>query len=100
VVEDGKVKTVVDAFRKWWGDGMKVDGENHPVMSRICAVAIVKVLMPKVTPLVKASDFTTMKNCTKWLGELAGSTSWVDEMRATEDAMEVQEAETGVLPDA
>jgi hypothetical protein len=79
---------------------MKVDGENHLVMSRICAVAIVKVLMPKVAPLVKASNFTTMKNCTKWLGELAGGTSWVDEMRAIEDAMEVQEAKTGVLSDA
>jgi hypothetical protein len=100
VVEDGKVKTAVEAFRKWCGDGMKVDRENHPVMSRICTVAIVKVLMPKVAPLVKASDFTTMKNCTKWLGELAGGTSWVDEMRVIEDTIKVQEAKTGVLPDA
>ena len=100
VMEDGKLNTAVEAFKKWCGDGMKVDGENHPVMSRVCAVAIVKVLMPKVAPLMKASDFTTLKNCTKWLGELAGGTTWVGEMRAIEEANELQLVETAVIPNA
>ena len=100
VMVDGKLKTAVEAFKKWCGDGMKVDGENHPVMSRVCAMAIVKVLMPKVAPLMKASDFTTLKNCTKWLGELAGGTTWVGEMRAIEEANELQLVETAVIPNA
>ena len=43
VVEDGKVKAALEAFGKWCGNGMKLDGESHPVMTRTCAVAIVKV---------------------------------------------------------
>jgi hypothetical protein len=44
------------------------------------ALAIVKVLMPKVAPTLKLADYTKLKTCTKWLGELAGGTTWVDEM--------------------
>ena len=53
-------------------------------MSRMSALAIVKVLMPKVAPTLKLADYTTLKTCTKWLGELAGGTTWVDEMKAME----------------
>ena len=67
VAEDGKVKAALEAFKKWCGNGMKLDGESHPVMTRTCAVAIVKVLMPTVAPTLKVSDFTTLKSCTKWL---------------------------------
>ena len=51
-------------------------------MTRTCVVAIVKVLMPTVVPTLKVSDFTMLKSCTKWLRELAGGTTWVDEMRS------------------
>ena len=30
-------------------------------------------------------DYKTVKDCTKWLGELAGGTTWVVEMEAFED---------------
>ena len=79
---------------------MKVDGENHPVMSRICAMAIVKALMPKVDTLMKASGLTTLKNCTEWLGELAGGTTWVNKMRAIEEANELQLVKTAVILNA
>ena len=69
-----------------------MDGESHPVMTRTCAVAIVKVLMPTVALTMKVSDFATLKSCTKWLGELAGGTTWVDEMRAFEERNELEEA--------
>ncbi len=46
VAEDGKVKAALEAFGKWCGNGMKLDGESHPVMTRTCTVAIVKVIMP------------------------------------------------------
>jgi hypothetical protein len=75
VAEDGKVKAALDAFGKWCGNGMKLDGESHPVMTRTCAVGSIKVLMPAVVPTFKVGDFTTLKSCTKWLGELAGGTT-------------------------
>ena len=31
---------------------------------------------------ITLSDFTTLKSCTKWLGELAGGANWADEMKA------------------
>ena len=62
---------------------------NHPIMSRMSALAIVKVLMPKVAPTLKLADYTTLKTCTKWLGELAGGTTWVEEMKAMEEGNEL-----------
>jgi hypothetical protein len=90
VVEDGKVKAALEAFETWCGNGMKLDGESHPVMSRTCAVAIVKVLMPTVAPTMKVSDFTTLKSCTKWFGKLAGGTTWVDEMMSIKERMSLK----------
>ena len=55
-------------------------------MSRIYIVAIVKGFMLKVAPLIKVSDFTTLKSCSKWLEELTGGTCWVDKMRAIKEA--------------
>jgi len=82
VAEDGKLNS-------GRGDGSKVDDHNHPIMSRMSALAIVKVLMPKVASTLKLADYTTLKTCTKWLGELAGGTTWVDEMKAMEEGNEL-----------
>jgi hypothetical protein len=47
-----------------------------------------------MAPLLKESIFTTLKKCTKWLGELAGGTSWVvDKMRVIAEANEPQQVE-------
>ncbi len=56
VADDGRLKSGLDAFNKWCIDGNKVDGSNYPIMSKACAVAIVKVLMPKGGPTVKAQQ--------------------------------------------
>jgi len=48
VAEDGKLSSGLEAFGKWCGDGSKVDNNNHPIMSRMSALTIAKVLMPKV----------------------------------------------------
>ena len=45
------------------------------------SLAIVEVLLPKIAPTEKLKDYKTMANCVKWLGELAGGTTWVDEMK-------------------
>jgi hypothetical protein len=50
MADDGKLKSGLEAFGKWCGDGSKVDGDNLTIMSRISAVAIVKELMPEVAP--------------------------------------------------
>jgi hypothetical protein len=34
-----------------------VDDHNHPIMSRMSALAIVKVLMPKVAPTLKLANY-------------------------------------------
>ncbi len=87
------MKAALEEFGKWCGNGMKLDGESHPVMSRTCAMAIVKVLMPTVAPTMKVSDFTRLKSSTKWLGELAGGMTWVNEMRAFEERNELEEVQ-------
>ncbi len=89
VADDGKLNPWLEAFGKWCGDGGKVDNYNHPIMPRMSAVAIVKVLMSKVAPTLKLADYTTLKTCRKWLGEPAGGTTWVDEMKAIEEGNEL-----------
>jgi hypothetical protein len=80
VADDGRLKSGLDTFIKQHVDVNKVDGDNHPIMSRAYTMAIVKVLIPKVAPLTKLSNFTTLKSCTKWLG--ASGSTWVDKMMA------------------
>ncbi len=77
------------AFGKWCGDGSKVDNHNHLIMSRMSAVSILKVIMPKVGPTLKLASYKMLKTCTKWLGELARGTTWVDKMKAMEEGNEL-----------
>jgi hypothetical protein len=49
-------------------------------MSRTSVVAIEKGLMPKMAPTLKQRNFTMLKCCTKWLGELAGGATWINKM--------------------
>ena len=49
--------------------------------------------MTAAAPTLKVSDFTTLKSCTKWLGELAGGTTWVDEMMAIRERCELEEVQ-------
>ena len=49
------------------------------------AQSIVKVLLPKIAPGAKISDYKTVKEYTTWLGELAGGRTWVAEMEAFEE---------------
>ena len=51
-------------------------------------MAIVKVLLPGIDPGAKGKDYKTMVACEKWLGDLAGGTTWVDEMKSYEAKMQ------------
>ena len=78
-------------FAKWYSAGQKVDGNGSPILSKKAAVAIVKVLLPRIAPEAKLKNYVTLKSCTTWLGELASGTTWVTEMQAIEDAYENEE---------
>ena len=72
-------------FGIWVAAGMKVDSvTGYPKLGKVASVAIVKVLLPVIDPNEKAKDYNTMKACEKWLGSLAGGTTWVDEMKSYE----------------
>lgn len=72
-------------FVKWYGADQKTDANGHPILTKKAAVAIVKLLLPMIAPDLKLKDYTTLKKCSKWLGEIAGrGTTWVEEMSAIE----------------
>ena len=73
-------------FIAWVKDGRCVDGNGHPILTKWDAISIVKVLLPKISPMEKMKDYSSLKKCTKWLGELASGTTWADEMEAMKDA--------------
>ena len=65
-----KLEVACTQFNVWNAAGSRVDAESgYPIMTSKCALSIVKVLLPKIDPTAKLSDYTTMKVCTKWLGE-------------------------------
>ena len=72
------------AFGTWENNGCRMDGDGYPVMNRKDAFAVVKVLLPRMDILkeLKLSNFRTVKDCVKWLGEIGRGTTWDEEMRA------------------
>ena len=60
----------------------------NPTMGKESSVDIVKVLLPVIYPVAKGKDYRTMVACEKWLGDLAGGTTWVDEMKIYEAKMQ------------
>ena len=72
-------------FLIWVGAGTKVDtNTGNPKLGKKASVAIVKVLLPGIDPGSKDKDYKTMVACKKWLGDLAGGTTWVDDMKSYE----------------
>ena len=60
---------------------------GHPIMNKYTAVAIVKVLLPECDSTAKAAYYKNMGPCIKWLGSLAGGTTWEEEMIAYDAKM-------------
>ena len=52
------------------------------------SVAILKVLLPGIDPGVKGKYYKTMLACEKWLCDLDGGTTWVDDMKSYEAKMQ------------
>ena len=70
----------INAFGEWKRNGLKVNAEGNPQLTKAAAIAIVKVLMPRITPKDKLGEYTSMKACVAWLGNVAGGTTWDAEM--------------------
>ena len=69
-------KTRIRAYGKIDSSALRLD------LSKAEAVAIVNVLLPKVDPTKKVSEYKTMGKCVDWLMSLAGGTTWETEMEA------------------
>ena len=63
-----------------------MDNNGHPNLNKQASVAIVRYLLPIVAPDGNVSDYKTMASCRKWLGELAGGTTWDAEMEGLNKA--------------
>ena len=61
---------------------------GNPKLGKEAAVAIVKVSLPGIDPAEKFKAYKTMVSCKKCLGDLAGGTTWVDEMKIYEAKMQ------------
>lgn len=80
------------AFGRWKADGRKINDDGSPKLKRTDALAIVRVLLPRldVKKEVKMGNFKTVKDCVTWLGGISKGTTWDEEMEALE--MECEEA--------
>jgi len=69
-------------YNEWVLEGRQVDGEGNPVLDKAATEAIVKILLPRIAPEKKWSDYKGMKKGRAWLGSVAGGTTWDAEMDA------------------
>ena len=68
-------------YGQWLNDGMPRDDTNNgPKLSKEGSKSIVKVLLPRIVPDGKMKEYQSMKECVKWLGSIAGGTTWANEM--------------------
>ena len=68
-----------------------LDKDSNPLLSKQDAIAIVRVLLPRIAPNEKMKDYDGMGKCVRWLGGLSGrGTTWEDELK--EVAKEHREA--------
>ena len=70
-------------FMKWKEDGKpeERDSPGRPKLQKAGAVAIVKVLVRRISPEENVSKYTGMKLSIDRLMAIAGGTTWVDEMQ-------------------
>lgn len=83
----------VSAFRRWVAHGrlfLEEDGHKYPTLPRKDAIAIVRVLLPRIDIKgeMKMKDLSTAKACIKWLGEIGRGTTWDEEMQVLEGKLE------------
>ena len=55
---------------------------GNPKLGKEASVVIIEVLLPGIYHGSKVKDYNTMVSCEKWISNLAGGTTWVDEMKS------------------
>ena len=74
----------IELYRKWVADGKKIDGKGYPELTKPNSKAILNVLLTRIDKDGKRSSYSSMTECRKWLGELKGEKTWVNEMEQVE----------------
>jgi len=64
--------------------GKLINKHGKLQLSNVESAVIVKMLLPRVDPKNKLSEYKTMGLCIEWLMKLAGDTTWETEMQALE----------------
>ena len=75
------------AFERWVASGRKANVDGQPELNKKDALAIIRVLLPRldIKKELRMSNFKTVKDCNKWLGEIRMGTTWDTEMEALLD---------------
>jgi len=92
--EEGATWAAILTFGKWLTKGSPVDANGYPKLGKADSKAIVKVLLARIAPNEKMSSYDSMKKCVTWLGDLAGGTTWVEEMKQVEKGHWLEETQT------
>lgn len=59
-----------------------VTRQYKPKLSKMVAVAIVKILLPMINPIENLAGYKIMGTCVNWLANVAGGTHWEIELEA------------------
>ena len=79
--EDEGNDNAMKHYRKWLVDGSPLDNTNGgPKLTKEASKSIVKLLIRRIAPNELLKDYQSMKACVKWLGSVAGGTTWATEM--------------------
>ena len=76
-------------FQRWVESGRKASGDGWPELNKKDALAIIRVMLPRINidlegnNKLKMGNFKTVNDCHKWLGEIRkGTAAWDAEMEA------------------
>ena len=78
----GKEELAIHCYNQWRYGGSTMDKEGNPKLGKAGAVAIVSVLLPKISPGQKVGDYKTMSVCVEWIQNIGGGMTWEIEMDA------------------
>ena len=82
--KNNEALNAIELYRKWVADGKKIDGKGYPELTKPNSKAILNVLLTRIDKDGKRSSYSSMTECRKWLGELKGEKTWVNEMEQVE----------------
>ena len=76
------IESALYHWEEWREKGKPVTRQNKPKLSKAAAVAIVKILLPRIDPNEDLAGYKNMGTCVDWLVNLARGTDWETELGA------------------